>query len=43
VRLIEVLAHTVWDQCGCEDRRSRCGCCEPKRCCCDDDGEAHHG
>jgi kumamolisin len=43
VRLIEVLAHTVWEQCGCEDRRPQCGCCEPKRCCCDDDGEKHHG
>jgi len=42
-RLIEVLAHTVWEQCGCEDRRPRCGCCEPKRCCCDDDGETHRG
>ena len=37
VRLIEVLAHTVWEQCGCEERRR---CCEPKRCCCDDDGSA---
>jgi hypothetical protein len=42
VRLIEVLAHTIWDQGGCEEWRPGWGCCEPKRCCCDD-GEKHHG
>ena len=41
VRVIEVLAHTVWDACGCEER-PRCGCCEPPHCC-DDDGRRHHG
>ena len=41
VRTIEVLAHTIWAPCECEER-PRCGCCEPPRCC-DDDGGHHHG
>jgi kumamolisin len=43
VRVIEVLAHTIWESCGCGcNERPPCGCCEPPHCC-DDDGERHHG